>query len=135
LLGRHSTIWATLTAQGGSGVWIQGFSLAKQTLYHLSHTCSPFLFMLFWRWGVSRTICPDWSWSISLPISASQVSRITGVSHQCLTCVGYLWDKVLLYLINKVGWTQLMILMISVSWVARITGVSCLIFSRQSLTI
>jgi hypothetical protein len=28
-----------------------------------------------------QTVCPDWSWSKILPISASQVTRITGMSH------------------------------------------------------
>jgi hypothetical protein len=39
------------------------------------------LFWLFWRWGVSRTICPGWPQTMILPISASQVARITSVSH------------------------------------------------------
>jgi hypothetical protein len=29
------------------------------------------------------TICPGWPWMASLLISACQVARITGVSHQC----------------------------------------------------
>jgi hypothetical protein len=32
--------------------------------------------------GISRTICLDWLWITILPISASQVARIPGVSHQ-----------------------------------------------------
>jgi hypothetical protein len=32
--------------------------------------------------GVSRTICPGWLQTSVLPISASQVARITGVSQQ-----------------------------------------------------
>jgi hypothetical protein len=35
--------------------------------------------------GVFRTFCPNWPWNAILLISASQVARITGVSHQCLT--------------------------------------------------
>jgi hypothetical protein len=35
---------------------------------------------LFWRW-VSWGISLSYPWTTSLPISASQVSRITGVSH------------------------------------------------------
>jgi hypothetical protein len=31
--------------------------------------------------GVSRTICPGWPRTMILPISASQLARITGVSH------------------------------------------------------
>jgi hypothetical protein len=30
--------------------------------------------------GVSTTFCPDWPWTTTLPISASQVARITGMS-------------------------------------------------------
>jgi hypothetical protein len=38
--------------------------------------------------GVSRTICPGWLWSVILLSSASQVARITGVSHQSPTWPG-----------------------------------------------
>jgi hypothetical protein len=31
--------------------------------------------------GVLRTICLGWSWTSILPISASQVARIIGMSH------------------------------------------------------
>jgi hypothetical protein len=34
--------------------------------------------------GVFQIICLGWFWSSILPISASQVARITGVSHWCL---------------------------------------------------
>jgi hypothetical protein len=33
--------------------------------------------------GVSKTICPGWSQTMIFSISASQVARITGVSHLC----------------------------------------------------
>jgi hypothetical protein len=49
------------------GFELKSFRLAKQVLYCLSHTFSPF--------------CPSWSQSTILLISASQVARITGVSH------------------------------------------------------
>jgi hypothetical protein len=39
------------------------------------------LLWLFWRW-LSWTICWGWLWTTILPISASQVARITGVSHR-----------------------------------------------------
>jgi hypothetical protein len=35
--------------------------------------------------GVLPTICPGWPRTTFLPISASQVARIIGVSHQSLT--------------------------------------------------
>jgi hypothetical protein len=58
----------------------QGFMLAKQVLYHLSHTSSPF-WSGYFRDGVSLTIFPGWPGTSILPISASQIARITGVSH------------------------------------------------------
>jgi hypothetical protein len=36
---------------------------------------------LFWRWGSCKL---SWLWTWILPISASQVARITGVSLWCL---------------------------------------------------
>jgi hypothetical protein len=56
-----------------------GFELRAD---HLSHTSSPFCSGYFGD-VTSRTICPGWPWISKLPISASQVTRITGVSHQC----------------------------------------------------
>jgi hypothetical protein len=41
------------------------------------------LLWLFWR-CVLGTICPGWPWTVILPISASQVAMITGMSHQHL---------------------------------------------------
>jgi hypothetical protein len=64
---------------GGIGVWTQGFALAKQALYYLSHTFSPFCSGYFGD-GVSWAICLG----CSLLISSSQVARITGMSHWCL---------------------------------------------------
>jgi hypothetical protein len=62
-------------------VWIQGFVLAKQALYSLNHTSSPFRSHYFGN-GVLQTICLQWSQTIILLISASQVATITGVSYQ-----------------------------------------------------
>jgi hypothetical protein len=42
------------------------------------------LLCLLWRWEVSGTICPGWPLTVILRISASQVPRITDVSHGCL---------------------------------------------------
>jgi hypothetical protein len=65
----------------GTGVWTQGFSLAKLLLWHLSHTSSPF-YSGYFKDGVSWTICPGWLPTEILQISASQVARIIGMSHQ-----------------------------------------------------
>jgi hypothetical protein len=35
-------------------VWSQSFMLAKQVLYHLSHTSSSFLLWLFWIWALKN---------------------------------------------------------------------------------
>jgi hypothetical protein len=40
------------------------------------------LLWLVWRDRGSQTICPGWPWTSILLISASQVARITSVSHQ-----------------------------------------------------
>jgi hypothetical protein len=44
---------------------------------------------LLWLFGdgVSQTICSDWPWIAIFPISASQLARITDVSHwHCAPC-------------------------------------------------
>jgi hypothetical protein len=64
---------------GETGIWIQGFVLAKQVFYCLSHTFSPFCPGYFGD-GVS-----GWPQTMILLISASQVARITGVSSWRLT--------------------------------------------------
>jgi hypothetical protein len=64
----------------GTRVWTQDFVLAKQVLYHLSHTSSPFCFGYFGD-GVLWAICPGWPWTKTFLISASQVARIICVSH------------------------------------------------------
>jgi hypothetical protein len=68
---------------GATGVWTQDFMLAKKVLYLLRHTSSPFCSGYFGD-GVLRNICLGWPWTISLLTSASQVTRITGLSHQHL---------------------------------------------------
>jgi hypothetical protein len=72
---------------GGTGVWTQGFVLAKQVLekqvlYYLSHISSLFCSGYLGD-GFSQTICLGWPWTTILPISASQVIRITGMSYWC----------------------------------------------------
>jgi hypothetical protein len=69
----------------GTGVWTQGFALAKQVLtkqalYCLTHT-PPVHFALVILEMVSCELCPGWLWTVILLISASQVARITGVNH------------------------------------------------------
>jgi hypothetical protein len=63
-------------------VWTQGRTLARQMLYYLSHSASPFLCGFFWD-RVSWTICPGWPQTKILLISASWVARITEMSHWC----------------------------------------------------
>jgi hypothetical protein len=43
---------------GGIGIWTQSVTLARQVLYHLNHTSSPFLLWLFWRWGDLKNYFP-----------------------------------------------------------------------------
>jgi hypothetical protein len=55
---------------GGTGIWIQGFTLAKQVLYTWATTSSPFYSGYFGD-GDSRTICPGRPQTWILLISAS----------------------------------------------------------------
>jgi hypothetical protein len=66
----------------GTGVYTQGFALAKQALYFLSHTSSPFCYGYFGDM-VLRTIYLGWPQTWITLISASQVARFTGMSHWC----------------------------------------------------
>jgi hypothetical protein len=65
---RHSTAWAT-------------------TLVHFA--------LVILQVGVSQTVYPAWPPTAILQISASQVARITVVSHQCLTVCLFLHLPVL----------------------------------------
>jgi hypothetical protein len=60
-----------------------GLVLAKKVFCCLSNTSDPFCSSYFGD-GASWTICPDWSWTVILPISSSQIARIAGMSHSCL---------------------------------------------------
>jgi hypothetical protein len=51
--------------------------------YTLSDSTSTFFCDAFFQDKVSRTVCPGWLRTFILLISASQVARITGVSHWC----------------------------------------------------
>jgi hypothetical protein len=65
-----------------TGVSTLGFMLAKQALYHLSHTSSSFCSGYF-EDSISQIICLGWPRTVILMISAFQVARIIGVSHRC----------------------------------------------------
>jgi hypothetical protein len=93
LLGKCSTTWVMHPALfalvlfflfflifGGSGAWTQGFTLAKQVLYCLSHTLH--FAVYYGNGGLSQTICQVWPGTSIFPISGSQIARIAGVSHQ-----------------------------------------------------
>jgi hypothetical protein len=67
--------------EAGLGIWTQGFMFAKQPLYPLSHIPNPFWSGYFWRWYLVNYLS-SWPWITIIPISASQVARITGVSHK-----------------------------------------------------
>jgi hypothetical protein len=62
-----------------------GLHACKPRLYllwcGLRYTSSPFFFCLFWVWGLANCL-PGLAWTAILLISASQVARIIGVSHQ-----------------------------------------------------
>jgi hypothetical protein len=60
-----------------------GLRACKAGIPPLKLCLQSILIWLFWGWG-SRMICQDWLQTLFLLISASQVARITGVSHQCL---------------------------------------------------
>jgi hypothetical protein len=61
---------------------------AKQVLYHLSHTSRMYCSGYFGD-EVSRTISWGWLSTVIHPISASQVARITGVSHWHRAKIGF----------------------------------------------
>jgi hypothetical protein len=60
----------------------------------MSHNSSPFCSDYF-EDGVLRTIFLGWPWTVILPISASRVVRITGVScwHWLLAFLISIWIK------------------------------------------
>jgi hypothetical protein len=91
---------------GGTGVWTQSLRLISQSRYHLSHSTSSrievwtvplelhlqsILLWSFWRWDSLKLSTPRWPWVVILPIFASQVARITGMSLQCLASIILFW--------------------------------------------
>jgi hypothetical protein len=106
--------------------------LCLQSRHSTTWTTPPihfFLIWLFWRWGIWN-ICPGWPQTLCLPISAFQVARITGVSHQHLAHYTHLvgWDarlaNFLLVLASNID---------QENQVARITGVCLYTHSHKSL--
>jgi hypothetical protein len=74
---------------GGTVVWPPGFVLSMQALYNFSPTSSTICSGYFFGDGNLKNYLP---WLVSNhnpPISASQVARITGVSHWCLANVAF----------------------------------------------
>jgi hypothetical protein len=66
------------------GIWVWTQELCLQSRHSTAWTISLIhLLWLFWRWGLANYL-QGWPWTAILHISASQVARITGVSHQCL---------------------------------------------------
>jgi hypothetical protein len=75
---RHSYIFLLFFfffLSDGTGVWIQGFLLAKLVLYCLSHTSNPFCCGYFWRRGLMNYM-PGLALNCDPVFSGSQVARI-----------------------------------------------------------
>jgi hypothetical protein len=78
---RSLVFFCIFSPSGKTGVWTEGFTLAEQMSYCVSCISSPFCSDYFGG-GVLQTICPDWPQIMILLISASQVAKIMGISHQ-----------------------------------------------------
>jgi hypothetical protein len=63
-----------------TGVWTQGFALARQMLYHLRHASNLFLLWLFWTEGL--IFCLGWSRLWSSYFISPDIARMTGACHQ-----------------------------------------------------
>jgi hypothetical protein len=75
----------------GTGVWTQGFALANR--HSIAWAIPSVYFVLVILETESVNYLPGgWPWTTILLISASQVVRITGISHQCLTS-WYFWTQ------------------------------------------
>jgi hypothetical protein len=69
-----------LVCFGGTGDFNSGLCTCNVGALLLKLHLQSILLWLFWRCGL-ETICPDWPQTSVLPISASQVPRIIGMSH------------------------------------------------------
>jgi hypothetical protein len=78
--------WIVLFCFGGTGVWTQGFILAKQMFYAWA-TPSVYFALVILQTGNSRTFCPGWPQPTVLQTSAFQVAGIIDTSHWCLVTV------------------------------------------------
>jgi hypothetical protein len=61
---------------------------AKQVIYRLNYTSTHFSLIIL-EMGVSPSICLGWPSTMFLLISASQVERIIGMSHQLLAALSF----------------------------------------------
>jgi hypothetical protein len=81
-------------------------ALAKQPLYHLSHTSVHFVLVIL-EMGVLWTICPGWPRIGILLTSAWQETGITGMSHLALSQGIQITFKCLHILFNFLQWQVL----------------------------
>jgi hypothetical protein len=81
--------------------WFLIFFFAKQALYRLSHTSSPF-FSVYFEDGMSWTICSYWPQTAILLFSVSQAVEIMDVSHWHL---GHLLIGIM-YISKKLVWLK-----------------------------
>jgi hypothetical protein len=65
---------------------LEPWSSCSQLFVWDDRCVSPLCPVIGWDW-VLKTICSGWPQTVILPISASQVARITGLSHWCPTFV------------------------------------------------
>jgi hypothetical protein len=135
-LHQHFLLWLVgwLVSYGGNEVWMQGFTPAKQVLYHLSHISTNYLPGL-----VSNHDLPN----ISFPCSQDYRSeppaarlfwdRVSlypqdGLDYNPICtawgdrCAAIVWDRASQTFCP--GWPQTKMLPISISWVAGITDLS-----------
>jgi hypothetical protein len=59
-----------------------GFHACKVGTLPLEQYFQSIFVLIILEKGVSWTVCPGWLQTLTLPVLASQVARITGVSHQ-----------------------------------------------------